>query len=197
MIYFTSDSHYNHTNICGPKISSWKAGYRDFETLDEMNQNIVDSINSVVKEDDTLIHAGDWSFGGLDSIFEFRDRLICKNIILTFGNHDYNIKKNKDRFGRKPLDCFSTTTQRYTIRQKGLPLIIIQHYSERIWEDSHKGTIMLYGHSHGTLPQYTNNRGEPLKTMDIGYDVRRVPFSLDEILDIMKDRPSTSIDHHK
>ena len=197
MIYFTSDSHYNHKNIAGKEVSSWDKGYRNFISVEEMNQHIVDSINSVVKVGDTLIHAGDWSFGGINSIFEFRDRLNCQDIILTFGNHDYHIKKNKSYNGRNPLDNFFHASKRYRLSHKEIPLIIVSHYSQRIWEDSHKGSIMLYGHSHGTLPQYVNASGEPLRTMDIGYDVRPVPYSLDEILEMMKDRPFTNVDHHK
>ena len=30
-IWFTSDPHYMHRNIAGPKVSKWGGGYRDFD----------------------------------------------------------------------------------------------------------------------------------------------------------------------
>ena len=51
-IWFTSDTHYGHTNISGPKISNWSSGYRDFNSVHEMNMALVDGINKYVKEDD-------------------------------------------------------------------------------------------------------------------------------------------------
>ena len=60
-----------------------------------MNNAIVNSINSVVREDDILIHLGDWSFGGIEQIWEFRKRIQCKNIYLFLGNHDHFIEQNR------------------------------------------------------------------------------------------------------
>ena len=81
-LYFTSDTHYGHTNICRATTNWTDADSvtRDFKSLDHMNDTIVDNINSIVGEDDVLIHLGDWSFGGFENIAEFRGRIICKNI---------------------------------------------------------------------------------------------------------------------
>ena len=92
--FFTSDSHYGHHNMCSG-ISRWKQGFRNYQTLEEMNDALVDGINSVVREDDVLFHLGDWSFGGIDNIWEFRKRIRCKNIYLILGNHDEHIELNK------------------------------------------------------------------------------------------------------
>ena len=95
-IYFTSDTHYQHKNICRG-VSDWEENEgnqrtRNFKTLEEMNDTLVNNINSLVKENDTLWHLGDWSFGGYEQIKIFRDRLNCKNINLVFGNHDQHIE---------------------------------------------------------------------------------------------------------
>lgn len=62
--YFVADLHYGHANIC-KAISKWsnKSTCRDFESIDDMNQAIVNSINSRVGKDDVLFFLGDWSFG--------------------------------------------------------------------------------------------------------------------------------------
>lgn len=60
-----------------------------------MNEAIIKSINDTVKEDDTLYHLGDWSFGGYHNIWNFRKRIICKDIRFVFGNHDHHIRNNR------------------------------------------------------------------------------------------------------
>jgi calcineurin-like phosphoesterase family protein len=95
-VYLTSDTHYNHSNICkATSIWSDKSKTRDFKSLSHMNQTIVNNINSMVGEEDIMIHFGDFSFGGIESIWEFRKQIICKNIYLLFGNHDEKIIDNK------------------------------------------------------------------------------------------------------
>lgn len=101
-VWVTSDTHYGHKNICRG-VSEWvkgelnpsHSGTRDFKTLSDMNEALVCGINDNVFRDDVLIHLGDWSFGGLDNVFLFRNRLACKNIYLVYGNHDHHIKGNK------------------------------------------------------------------------------------------------------
>src|ERR1017187_2544390 len=95
-IWVTSDTHYQHLNIAGPKVSRWKNGYRNFESVSEMNNHIIKQINKIVKEDDLLYHLGDFSFGGIENIWNFRKQLRCQNIILILGNHDKHIKENKE-----------------------------------------------------------------------------------------------------
>lgn len=95
-IWFTSDTHFGHSNIVGPNVSKWKSGYRDFKSLDEMNNHLIKEINKLVKKDDFLYHLGDFSFGGIENIYKFRKQIMCENIILVLGNHDKHIKENKE-----------------------------------------------------------------------------------------------------
>ena len=81
-VWITSDTHYNHTNICRG-VTKWRmpdgsvpeSQTRNFESLDKMNSAIVNNINEVVGQDDVLIHLGDWSFGGFEQIEEFYNSL--------------------------------------------------------------------------------------------------------------------------
>jgi len=96
-IWFSSDFHYGHTNICYG-VSNWtdkETTTRKFNTVERMNQAIIDAINNTVAFDDTLYFLGDWSFGGIENIWEFRQRIVCKDIHFIMGNHDHHIKKNK------------------------------------------------------------------------------------------------------
>jgi calcineurin-like phosphoesterase family protein len=78
--YFTSDSHFDHTNILSFEE-------RPFKTAEEMNQGLIESWNSVVNKTDTVIHFGDFSFGKYSDWIEVLNQL-RGNIILIKGNHD-------------------------------------------------------------------------------------------------------------
>lgn len=196
-IWFTSDTHFGHTNIAGPKISRWSSGYRDFNSVHEMNMAIVQGINKYVKEDDILYHLGDWSFGGVHNIFQFRNLIICKNIHLILGNHDQHIVDKEIKYydtSFNPIELFSSIQDVLTL-DIGKTRLFLSHYSHRVWLGSHKGVIHLYGHSHGSIPDYG-------KSMDVGIDVafkkfgEYRPFNIGDITNIMSKRTIEKIDHH-
>ena len=196
-IWITSDTHFGHTNIVGPKVSSWSNGYRNFDSLHQMNMALVEGINKYVKEDDILYHLGDWSFGGAQNIKHFRDYIICKNIHLILGNHDQHIIDKDIPFNGgtfNPIDLFSSVQDVKTI-SIGKMKIFLSHYSHRVWLGSHKGVIHLYGHSHSSIPDYG-------KSMDVGVDVafkmfgEYRPFNISDINRIMEKRDFIKIDHH-
>lgn len=196
-IWFTSDSHFGHKNIAGPKISEWSSGYRDFGSVHEMNMAIVDGINKYVKEDDILYHLGDWSFGGMHNIIQFRNLIVCKNIHLILGNHDQHIIDKEVKYydsSFNSIKLFSSVQGVLTLNISKTKLFL-SHYSHRVWLGSHKGVIHLYGHSHGSIPDYG-------KSMDVGVDVafkkfgEYRPFNIGDITNIMSKRNIEKIDHH-
>lgn len=200
-LYFTSDTHYSHSNICRG-VSNWTDDNmtRDFESLDQMNDAIVNSINAKVGENDILVHLGDWSFGGFDKIEEFRNRIICKNIILFLGNHDHHIERNKENI--RSLFMHVTTYELLEIsRPNGKEVdkykFICMHYPIASWDQMGIGVPHLHGHIH-LPPELKIHDG---KSMDVGTDGNNLePYSLDEILEIMDSRPikplSLPRDHH-
>ena len=196
-IWLTSDSHFGHTNIAGPKISRWSSGYRDFNSVHEMNMALVNGINKYVKEDDILYHLGDWSFGGVHNILQFRNSIVCKNIHLILGNHDQHIVDKEIKYhdtSFNPIDLFSSVQDVLTL-DIGKTKLFLSHYSHRVWLGSHKGVIHLYGHSHGSIPDFGCS-------MDVGVDVAYKmfgeyrPFNIGDITNIMSKRTIEKIDHH-
>lgn len=196
-IWFTSDTHFGHTNIAGAKISRWTSGYRDFNSVHEMNKEIVQGINKYVKEDDILYHLGDWSFGGVHNILQFRNLIVCKNIHLILGNHDQHIVDKEIKYhdtSFNPIELFTSVQDVLTLNI-GKTKLFLSHYSHRVWLGSHKGVIHLYGHSHGSIPDYG-------KSMDVGIDVafkkfgEYRPFNIGDITTIMSKRTIEKIDHH-
>jgi calcineurin-like phosphoesterase family protein len=202
-VFFTSDSHYRHSNICSA-TSNWPEGSktRDFPSLEVMDNAIVESINSRVGEDDMLFHLGDWAFGGFEAVKEFRDRINCKNVYLILGNHDHHIDRDKE--GIRSLFKHVSKYEYITITReagKGEESVKIRmvlcHFPIASWHDMNQGVIHLHGHVHFSPDQKLS----PGKMMDVGFDGSEEfrPYSLDEILDIMQDRPVCSLfnnDHH-
>jgi calcineurin-like phosphoesterase family protein len=209
-LWFTSDTHYGHTNICRG-VSNWKdfngnvpiKQTRDFKTLYHMNDAIVESINNVVGENDILFHLGDWSFGGFENIAEFRNRIVCKNIHLILGNHDHHIENNRDDI----QDLFSSVNQYLrlqvsvypgTVLHTGKVDLVLMHYPIASWHNMNDGVIHLHGHVH--LPP--NKKLAQGKAMDVGVDGNGlVPYSLNEITRIMDKQPIAKLtlpqDHHE
>jgi len=193
-LYFTSDTHYNHTNICRGTTQWTDANdlTRDFKTLDQMNDRIVNGINDVVGENDILFHLGDWSFGGFDSIAEFRNRINCKNIHLILGNHDHHIERNKNNI----QELFSSVNQYVELEVNKQHNFVLMHYPIMSWNKMNEGIIHLHGHVH--LPP--NKRIGKGKMMDVGVDGNGLdPISLTKVLTLMLPQPIKSgfeFDHH-
>ena len=189
-IWITSDTHHGHKNIAGPKVSRWKSGFRTFNSVPEMNETLINNINKLVKPDDILYHLGDWSFGGIENISIFRNSIVCKNIHLILGNHDEHIEDNKDNL----QDLFSSVRDTYK-GYIGKNYFYLNHYANRVWPKSHKGSIHLYGHSHSSIPDFG-------KSMDVGVDSAYKlfgeyrPFHINEILQIMDKKGIVKVDHH-
>ena len=59
-IWFTSDTHFSHSNIV-KGVSNWenKESCRDFKTVREMNHLLICNFNEVIGTDDELYHLGD------------------------------------------------------------------------------------------------------------------------------------------
>lgn len=202
--FFIADTHYNHANICSATTSWIPKGRntREFASLEAMNDALVTNINEVVGEDDILIHVGDWSFGGFDSIAEFRNRIKCKNVHLVFGNHDHHQRKDKNGIRSVFTSCHDVLF--LNIRRPGTDgkmekyNFFCMHYPVASWPDMNAGVIHLHGHVH--LPPH--QRVADGKAMDVGVEGNGLkPISLDEVLDIMKTQPikklSLPSDHHE
>jgi calcineurin-like phosphoesterase family protein len=209
-LFFTSDTHYNHKNICRG-VTNWRTAddkipisqTRDFPDLNKMNDTIVNNINEVVGQNDILFHLGDWSFGGFDSIKEFRDRIVCQNIYLAYGNHDHHIQNNKNDI----QDIFTQTFQYAWLHVKypshgtiigGEYDFIIDHYPLCSWHDMNKGVFHLFGHVH-LSPHQAIMGG---RSMDVGMDGNNLtPHKATDLIRKLSGRPVQAnklpSDHHE
>jgi len=165
MIFFTSDTHYGHANII-------KYCNRPFASIEEMDSSLIANHNSVVSENDTVYHIGDFAFGNLYAIERYFSKLNGR-IRVVPGGHDKWIndaKKFVTRSGYK----VEILPPLYSLEIGGL-IVVLCHYALRVWDRSHYSSIHLYGHSHGNLPPIG-------RSIDVGVDCNNFyPFSLADI----------------
>ena len=197
-VFITSDCHFSHKNLVRG-VTNWRTkngeiptnSTRDFNTIEEMNQRLVDNINNVVGQDDTLIMLGDVAFGGFDNIGLFLDRLICKNIHLVIGNHDHHIENNRGNIQDRFL-----SVQHYLEANICDVNFILCHYPLQSWNGLNKGVIHLHGHTHLSVRHKWGNG----KRLDVGMDGNNMhPYKITEIVHMMDRREigsDMSNDHH-
>lgn len=160
MYYFTADEHFGHANII-------KYCRRPYDTVEEMDAALIELHNSIVKDGDTVVHAGDFYFGNKEEEAKaYLDRLNGRHIVLR-GSHDYWLKDGHEIWEKKVGDHY----------------VVACHYAMRVWPRSHYNSWQVYGHSHGRL--------EPVgKQWDVGVDNNNyLPVSLKLLESIMSDRP--------
>ena len=132
-VYFTSDTHFNHTNI----ISYCQ---RPFKNVDEMNERIIANWNEVVGENDIIFHLGDFCLGGAAEWTRLLERLNGK-IYLIMGNHD---RKN---IRQVFMDRFEHVAMQMHI-EVGKQRIYLNHYPFLCFEGGYKDVWQLFGHVH-------------------------------------------------
>lgn len=180
MIYFTSDTHFWHSNVI-------KYSNRPFDNIEQMNDVLIKNWNSVVKPEDQIWHLGDFSFANQEKTKEIFSRLNGK-INLVFGNHDQTLKK----IANFKLYNYVESYQDYKELRVNNQLYVLMHYPLLSWNKGHYGSYHLHGHSHGTL-----NHLNTETRLDVGVDnFNYTPVSIEEVNNILKDKKFIPIDHH-
>lgn len=176
---------------------------RKFASTKEMSRFLVSQLNKYVGQDDVLFFLGDWSFSGVENIWNLRKQLICKEIHCIFGNHDHHIINNVilpnckrhhpyswEIIDGKPIsgeypdyveaqEIFSSA-QHYLEIQIDKQLVCMMHFPIESWNRQH---IHLHGHTHGNFHTKPNR-------LDVGIDNafklfgEYRPFSWEEVIKI-------------
>jgi len=178
--FVTSDHHFGHTNII-------KYCHRPFLTVEQMDAEMIASWNRRVAPNDVVWHLGDFTLknsnyaqaylsqlnGQINILPGSHDSwLATRNRVYTSAQHTVNIWPM--------LHSFKTglVVDGYSLR------IVLCHYAMRVWENSHYGSIHLYGHSHGMLPGIG-------RSGDVGVDVagpdgwNYAPLPLDHVIETL------------
>lgn len=176
--FFTSDTHFGHTNIV-------KHCHRPFLSIEEHDETLIQNWNLVVQPQDTVFHLGDFTWH--NDAAPILARLNGK-IHFILGNHDRAVRR-----------CIPPLIWIKDVREVSVDgqSIWLSHYSHRVWPHSHHGAWHFYGHSHNTLPDDPN-----ALSMDVGVDSAHArlrvyrPFEFSELVQVMKQKKFVPLDHH-
>jgi len=161
MYFFTADEHYGHANII-------RYCNRPFTSVDEMDEALMANFNSVVKDNDLTIHAGDfcWAKTQADAYKKYISKLNGGHVFLK-GSHDRWLNNSAHEIWEERIDG---------------QYVVVCHYALRTWARSHYNSWHLYGHTHGKLLPIG-------KSWDIGVDNNGyLPLSFDQVVEIMQNR---------
>jgi calcineurin-like phosphoesterase family protein len=156
--WFTSDSHFGHTNII-------RHCDRPFTSVEEQDATLIANWNALVRPNDDIWHLGDFAFRNSKAAASYLARLNGRKHLI-WGNHDSDETRG--------LSGWASSQPMKEIKVDGIRITLL-HYAMRVWPASHHGAIHLYGHSHGALP------GDR-QSLDVGVDVWDFrPVTLPEI----------------
>lgn len=178
-VYFTSDQHWGHANII-------KFCKRPFESVEEMDREMVERWNAVVDHNDTVYHLGDWTLGNFAD-FGHVFKQLKGHVYTILGGHDYRwwskLDKSPENLSGHRLQVLipNTTLASVTVQHPALHTsngylpIVLCHYAMRSWDRSHYGSWHLFGHHHGSLQSFGYS-------FDVGVDCWEFyPVSLDQV----------------
>ena len=182
-IYFTSDTHWGHTNVI-------RYSNRPYASTEEMNEALIANWNSRVKPGDSIYHLGDFAFMTEEQADRVLQRLNGQKYFI-YGNHDKVIKRSEKL--RKHFVWCRDYAELYLTPQGGEKVpVILSHFPMITWNKAHHGSIMLHGHCHGNL-KYPFEA----KIMDVGVDPQGYfPISAGEVLKRMSNVSKQTVDHH-
>lgn len=142
-ILLVSDLHVNHKKLCTSYEEHFERT-RKYQTIEEMNNDIVKQWNSVVSPNDTVIFLGDFTLGTPGSklleVFSdyYTNKLNFKHMYMIRGNHDYALFKKiypiKDMFPN------ITLVKDYILLNHNDKNYLIQHFNYDETVNDHDGT---------------------------------------------------------
>ena len=173
--WISSDLHFNHQRI----IEFCPQSRGHCNSVDHMNEVIIENFNSVIQPNDTLYLLGDIGFGKVDPNLDLIGRLNGTKIWIH-GNHDRKFWVNDSYYKRRSSIGVKEDTPYKTIhhtvdgQKYGLVLF---HFPIESWEGQSKGSIHLHGHLHSLNQIITRRR------MDVGVDGNNLmPYDLDDVI---------------
>ena len=167
MIFFTADTHFGHKNIL-------KLCNRPFETIEEMNETLIENWNHRVSGMDTVYIVGDMFFRCSDAETILR-RLKGKKRLIV-GNHDSSWMNKVD------LNRYFVSVDRLLEISDGKHALTLCHYPLLTWNHAKK-SYMIHGHIHAdTSADYFPLICNRSNVLNAGVDINGfMPVSFDEL----------------
>jgi calcineurin-like phosphoesterase family protein len=200
VIYLISDLHIFHTNII-------RYSNRPYESVEEMNEALVNNWNSVVKPNDEVYCLGDFSMAARP-VETFTPRLLGKKYLVP-GNHDfahsYHKKSRNKENQKKWIDFYErhgwiVLPEQTTLDIEGLGTFNLCHhpysddnssgsagYEDKYakWRPFDDGRILLCGHIHNSWLTKRSSKGTLM--VNVGVDMNDfTPVSTEKLANIIK-----------
>lgn len=153
--FVTSDTHWGHKRIMEYQPN------RNFTSLEEHDEYLIDIWNNTVGINDSVFHLGDFLFYKKD------DSILKKlngKITLIKGNHDNH---------KLPLPTYDYLKVIYG----GVPVVLF-HYPISSWEQQAHASLHFHGHCHGRSEEMVNR-------FDVGVDTNILlrPYRFEELVE--------------
>lgn len=145
-IFFTSDLHF-----CHDKPFLYTA--RGFQTIEEMNEAIINNYNTIVGADDIVYILGDCCLMDTTKGIELLKRLNGHKF-LAIGNHDSDARVAQ--FAAEKI--FEDIQFGYRIKGSRYKTLLLTHYPTMVTNSTNDRIFNLHGHTHGKEKfQFTTN----------------------------------------
>lgn len=144
--FFTADTHFFHAGVIAMSA-------RPFASIEEHDEALIAAWNAVVGPRDEVWHLGDFGMRGAPERYAQIFKRLRGRKYLVRGNHD------RQKTTSLPWHEVHELVSRKIENQR----IVMCHYPMRAWVGAWRGSIQLFGHTHGMMPD-TN------QSCDVGVD---------------------------
>lgn len=197
-VWFTSDQHYNHGNIvkyCSrtiaapqEQIAHWQRDNAKVpqSAIDKMNEEMIRRFQERVKPGDRVYFLGDFSFAKKEQAADYAMSILSR----LPGDHFF-VPGNHDSQEVIELPHWKEVSPLMDIRVDGQKVTLC-HYMMKVWNKAHRGSLQLFGHSHG-------NMAGTSQQCDVGVDAwDYYPVTIEDCMRRMKTfKQWASDDHHQ
>ncbi len=177
-IFFTSDLHFSHLNIC-------RLCNRPFTEKWEMNHVLINNWNKIVSNDDIVFILGD---------FCFDQKSIWVKILSSLNGLKHLVLGNHDKEKNIPYEMFKSVSDMmqlwaYNKWTDKYDKFFLCHYPILSYPGMYQGFYHLHGHVHSQKGNYSNDKSL-LKYLTRSYDVgvdncSYMPIQMDYVLTII------------
>lgn len=183
-IWFTSDLHFSHFNIVKyttKRSSEFNLDITDADMLTKHDKSIIDRWNETVNKKDVVYILGDFSFASPEETKKILGKLNGEKHLII-GNHDGSCRTLGNYFESvSHIKEVSFKKTLFPFLEENIHCVMC-HFPMIAWNRRMSGSIMLHGHTHGSICEL-NKLSEELR-LDIGFDSEIGGCNLVEIEEI-------------
>lgn len=182
--WFVSDIHFHHEKLCKSCEERLEC-FRKYSTADEMDADIIKQWNTSVRQDDTVIFAGDFLLNTKipecrEEFYRLKNQL-NGNIYFIKGNHDQTIKKelkNEIIFYNYAILTFSG--KKYFVQHKDYDGNISFLKKEMKNGLDLDNTFLIHGHTHESVAWKNSRFLSNKRIYNVCWDVQYRPINIKE-----------------